>query len=101
MNRTKISFDKLNKISTILKVISHPVKLEILEILEKSEPLSVAEIHKKVSIEIEQSMLSHHLIKMKDKNVLKSSKKGKNNFYEITDRKILNIFSCIDKCDII
>jgi len=50
-------------------------------------------------MDIEQSMLSHHLSKMKANGVLCSEKKGKNNFYSIADRRVLKIFDCIDSCD--
>ena len=38
--KRKFSISKLQKVAKILKTISHPVKLEILEILESNEPLT-------------------------------------------------------------
>lgn len=98
--RRRLSFDKLNSIAKILKVVSHPVRLEILEILEAEEPLTVSEIRERINSEIEQSMLSHHLIKMKDNGILTSYKKGKNSYYSLTDRTMMNIFDCIGVCDV-
>jgi DNA-binding transcriptional ArsR family regulator len=98
--RRRLSFDKLNSIAKILKVVSHPVRLEILEILEAEEPLTVSEIKDRVSTDIEQSMLSHHLIKMKDNNILRSYKQGKNSYYSLMDRTMMSIFDCIGVCDV-
>jgi len=95
----KLSYEKLSWVANVLKVISHPVRLEVLEILETKEPLDVSTIQGLLEMDIEQSMLSHHLNKMKANGVLCSEKKGKNNFYSIADRRVLKIFDCIDSCD--
>ena len=91
-------WDEENKL--ILKTISHPVKLEILEVLESNEPLDVSSICNKIGINCEISMMSHHLSKMKDNGVLVSEKKGKQVFYKIADRQLLSIFDCMEGCDL-
>lgn len=98
--KRNLSFEKLTAVANILKTISHPVRLEILEILEHEEPLSVSSIRERIQIEVEQSMLSHHLIKMKDKGILSSTKQGKHIFYSIIDRQVLKIFDCMENCSI-
>ncbi len=99
--KRNISYEQLEIVAKVLKAISHPVRLEILEILEVEEPLSVSSIRERLSSEVEQSMLSHHLIKLKDKGVLCSTKEGKNILYRIQDRQILKIFDCMEKCSFI
>jgi DNA-binding transcriptional ArsR family regulator len=98
--RRRLSFDKLNNVAKVLKVVSHPVRLEILEILEADEPLTVSEIQERINSPVEQSMLSHHLIKMKDNGILTSYKQGKNSYYQLTDRTMMNIFDCIGICEV-
>ena len=71
-------------------------KCAILEVLETEEPLDVSTICKRIGAECEISMMSHHLAKMKDNDILVSEKKGKQVFYRIKDRKILNIFDCLE-----
>jgi DNA-binding transcriptional ArsR family regulator len=90
----------ISRVADILKTIGHPVRLEILEALESAEPLTVSQIQDKINISTEQSLLSHHLIKMKDRGLLKSEKKGMNVYYSLTDRNILKIFDCMEKCDL-
>ena len=87
--------------SVILKTISHPVKLEILEILQQYIKLDVSTILEKLKIKCEISMLSHHLSKMKDNGILISDKKGKQVFYSIADRNILKIFECMENCKLV
>lgn len=99
-SKRNISIQKLEQVAHVLKTISHPVRLQILEVLEEEEPLDVTTIRERISITVEQSMLSHHLIKMKDKGVLQSVKEGKSVLYSLCDRQILKIFDCMEKCDL-
>ncbi len=103
MKSTKrnLSAEKLQKVAKILKAIGHPVKLEILEVLESEEMLDVSTICEKIGTDCEISMMSHHLAKMKDKGILTSEKKGKQVFYRILDRQILNIFDCMEGCELV
>lgn len=52
--KRNIEAEKLQKIAKILKAVSHPLRWEILELLEEKAPQSVAEILEQ--IEIEQSL---------------------------------------------
>ncbi len=99
LTKRKFSANKLQGIAKILKTIAHPVKLEILEVLETEEPLDVSTICNRIGAECEISMMSHHLAKMKDNGIVVSEKKGKQVFYRIADRKVLQIFDCMEKCD--
>ncbi|MFK7813044.1 MAG: ArsR/SmtB family transcription factor [Maribacter sp.] len=103
MKQTKRKFSaaKLQKVAKILKTIAHPVKLEILEILEFEEPLDVSTLRERIGSQCEISMMSHHLSKMKDNGILVSEKRGKQVFYSIADRHLLNIFDCMENCDLI
>ena len=100
MKATKrnLSVKKLQTVAKILKTISHPVRLEILEVLEAEEPLDVGTICSRLGVECEISMMSHHLAKMKDNGILVSDKQGKQVYYRMTDRHILNIFDCMENC---
>ena len=98
--KRQLSISKLQKVAKILKTIAHPVKLEILEVLEFKEPLDVTTICNKIGLECEISMMSHHLSKMKDNGILVSEKRGKQVFYSIADRHLLNIFDCMENCDL-
>lgn len=98
VKRRNIPFEKLQKVAEVLKAISHPIRLEILEILEHKGASTVSEIRSQLVLEIEQSLLSHHLIKMKDKGILHSQKQGKYIYYAIVDPAITGIFDCMEKC---
>ena len=98
--KTQLGADQLTRVAEILKTIGHPVRLQILEALEEKEPLTVSEIKEKIESDTEQSLLSHHLIKMKDRGILKCEKQGMNVLYRLEDRNILKIFECMESCNL-
>lgn len=93
----KISTEDILKMAELLRVIAHPMRLDILQLLREEKELTVGEIQSKLDCNCEQSMLSHHLTKMKDKGVLKSHKKGKFIYYSLVNEKICSIFECFNK----
>ena len=95
--RRKIEATKLGKMADILKAISHPLRLEVLELLEENQPQSVGEILEQVNVE--PSLLSHHLTKMKDKGILDSFRDGRNIYYQLAFKEITKIFDCMENCD--
>ena len=72
-------------------MVAHPVKLEILEVLESHEPMDVSSLCAEIGAECQISMMSQHLAKMKDNGILQSEKKGKQVFYRIADRRLLRV----------
>lgn len=96
-----IDFDKFARAAEILKTISHPVRLEIIERLAEAEPLSVNDIQASLKATVEQSMLSHHLIKMKDKGLLVCEKRGTFIYYRLADRSILKLLDCMSQCTLL
>lgn len=93
MNSTplKKSIEELIDTAKTLKVVAHPVRLQVLEVLENEISLSVSAISDSLSTSVEQSMLSHHLIKMRDNGILRSKKVGKYNHYSLLNKNLLSI----------
>lgn len=91
-----IDVQELSAIADVLKVIAHPIRLEIIELLEVHKAMCVSDIQDKLNIE--QSQLSHHLSKMKEKGVLKAERDGKNIFYSLSFSQITKIFDCMQHC---
>ena len=88
--------EQLERASSMLKAIAHPMRIAILSYLEDGRKLTVTEIHEKLNIE--QSTTSHHLGIMKDKGVLNSKRDGKNTYYFLRHEELSNIVECISKC---
>jgi DNA-binding transcriptional ArsR family regulator len=93
-----ISLEKLDFIANTLKVVSHPIRIKIIEVLENNAELSVQDISKLIGENIEQSLLSHHLIKMKNNNIIESKKIGQFVFYKLKLKELSNLLDCMEKC---
>lgn len=97
-NREEEAVERINQIAYILKGIGHKVRLQIIQLLESGTALSVGEIQ--AELHIEQTVLSHHLSKMRDMGLLIAERDGKKIYYKLKDEQISQIISCMKKCDI-
>jgi len=91
-----IEADKFERIAFILKTVAHPVRLQIIRLLDQNARLSVNEICENLGTE--QSLTSHHLSNMKLKGILMSKREGKNVYYSLKQRDILQLFTCLENC---
>lgn len=98
ISKDQISADKLVRISEIFQGLAFPVRLRILELLEDGRDYAVFEILEK--IDIEASLLSHHLSKMKNIGILDSYRKGRNVYYRLAIKEITKVFDCIHACEL-
>ena len=71
-----------------LKVLSHPVRLKVIEILKSGEQ-NVGSMAKKLGVE--QSSLSKHLSALRDAGILKSRQERTTVFYSIRDHDIFRV----------
>jgi len=97
MNKTKssIPISLLERMSLTLRVLAHPHRLKIIELLDGESSAPVSRIQ--TAIALPQSATSQHLGHMKRVGLLKSSRRGKEVWYEIADPKALTILDCIRK----
>ena len=96
--KTIMSISGLSKIAEVVKTIGHPQRIEIIEVLRTFPSLTVQDIQDKMRTKIEQSLLSHHLIKMKDKGILVSRKEGSSVFYSLRVKDMLRLLECLENC---
>lgn len=74
------------------KVFSHPIRLQILNILREQE-MSVSELAERLSVAM--GNLSQHLNMMRQRRVLASRKDGNNVYYRLANPKLLKAFDLI------
>jgi DNA-binding transcriptional ArsR family regulator len=92
----ELSIEKLELAANLLKAIAHPIRIAILQQLERGKKLTVTEIYE--SLGIEQATTSHHLGILKDKGVLCSRRDGKNTYYFMKHDMLSQVVDCINKC---
>ena len=91
-----LSVEKMEKVAFILKTTAHPTRIAIVQLLAAQESLSVSDISERMHVE--QSLLSHHLAGMKLKGILSSSREGKNIYYALKMREVIDVIQCLAAC---
>lgn len=92
----RIQTEKLQLAINMLKVIAHPVRLAIVDLLTENKRMTVLEIQN--ALNLEQAIASQQITLMEDKGVLKSEKIGRNKFVSLRFPKMKNIVICLENC---
>lgn len=92
----RIQAEKLLTAVNMLKVIAHPVRISIVDILNENTKMTVLEIQN--ALHLEQAIASHHLTLLEDKGVLVSEKVGRNKYVSLRFPKMINIVNCLENC---
>lgn len=77
----------------MLRCLGHPVRLRILDFLERRDEATVTEVYE--ALGLEQAVCSQHLNLMRDKGILARRKDGVNVFYRLGDPRALKVLSCL------
>ena len=91
-----LDIEKMEKVAFILKTTAHPTRIAIVQLLAAHEQLSVNDICERLNTE--QSLTSHHLATMKLKGLLSSSRSGKNIYYSLKMREVIDVIQCLASC---
>lgn len=95
---TRVEAEQLDRAAAMLKVLSHPKRLAIVDLLGKSKSkdhqMSVTEIYQ--ALDIPQAIASQHLITLKDRGVLKSTKVGTKIYYSLAVPQLLKIIDTLE-----
>ncbi len=96
MDFSDLKPEEVEKAASMMKAISHPMRLTILGYLGDHKQLNVTEIHQLLGVE--QSTASHHLGILKDKGILTSKRQGKNTLYYLSHKNLSKLVRCISEC---
>jgi len=96
MNENELTAEQLDSAAQILKAMAHPVRVSIIALLQ-NEKMNVTKIYE--ALNLEQSVVSHHLGILRDKSVLISERDGKNVFYSLRSELLSSVIQCVTKCN--
>lgn len=88
---------KLESVASKLRAMSHPMRIAIIELLNEKEKMNVTEIYE--SLKLEQAAASHHLNILKSKGIVISRRSGKQIYYMLKSGTLIDIITCINKCN--
>jgi DNA-binding transcriptional ArsR family regulator len=82
----KIDTEKLDDMAELLRAVAHPLRIAIIDLLQDGKQLTVTQIQKELGVE--QAVTSHHLIILKNKEVLRHKRQGKTILYYLRNENI-------------
>lgn len=85
--------NKLERSAEILRVLAHPVRLQIVHQLIGKKALNVTELQQ--ILKLPQSTVSQHLHKMRNHKVLLHERKGTEVFYRVDDVQVKQTVSIL------
>lgn len=91
----EIPAETLRQMADTLRLIAHPHRLRIIEMLEAAGTAPVHQIT--VRLGLPQAATSQHLNQMRRRSLLRSERRGKEVWYSIADPRSLTILNCIRK----
>lgn len=91
-----ISAELVEFAANMLKTVGHPVRLRIVELLEKLGEAPVNRIQEE--LQLSQPVVSQHLTKMKALGLLRAQRKGGLMFYSVSLQQLYKLLDCIRSC---
>jgi DNA-binding transcriptional ArsR family regulator len=91
----KLEYAKLRRAVLTLRSINHPLRKQMLVLLEQKKKMTVTEIYDK--LKLEQSVASQHLAIMRRADVVKTTRDGKFIFYSVNSKRIEEIAALVDQ----
>ncbi len=88
---------KMDEAAYTLKAISNGTRLCVISLLSEQNEMNVSQLGE--LLKCEQSLLSHHLTDMRAKGILNCRRDGKNCFYSLKNKQIVQILDCIRTCN--
>ncbi len=85
-NHIKNAYEEM---ANLLRVISHPVRLAILDILHEEEEICVC--HLEAMLGYRQAYLSQHLMCLREIGLLSDHRVGRNVYYRIKEKGVIPI----------
>jgi ArsR family transcriptional regulator len=89
--------EALIRAADTIKLLGHPERLKIVEVLEGGEA-TVSDVQD--ALDLPQAIVSQHLAKLKGHGVVASERDGVHVYYRIVEPKVRHILECIRNCDV-
>ena len=89
----RLDAERVQETARMLRCVGHPLRLRILDLLERCGELTVTEIYE--TLGLEQAVCSQHLTLMRDKGMLNRRREGVNVIYSIGDTRAFKVLGCV------
>ncbi len=86
---------KLESASSVMRAITHPLRLKLIGFIDQSRRINVNKIYK--SLKMEQSVASQHLRILREDNLVKAERNGKLIYYTVNYEKLQAVADGVSK----
>jgi len=93
----KLNTELMEQAAYTLKAISQGTRLCVISLLAEKDEMNVSQLVEE--LKCEQSLLSHHLTDMRAKGILNCRREGKNCYYSLKNKQMIQIIDCIRSCN--
>ena len=90
---SSLSIEFLERVASVLKLLAHPQRLKIVELLETAGAAPVHELEERLGLA--QAATSQHLGQMKRVGLITAERRGKEVWYRLADPRCAAILDCI------
>lgn len=84
---------KTDQAVELLKTLAHPLRMRIVLLLTQEPSINVSTLQSQ--LKVDQTLLSQHLIKMKDRGLLTSVRQGQQVYYSLPDSGISEVIKIL------
>ena len=88
-----LSIADLARMAKVLKLLAHPYRLKIVDVLESEDSVPVHGLMDR--LDLPQAAVSGHLKKMLRAGLVAAERRGKEVWYSLGDRRSLTILNCM------
>jgi ArsR family transcriptional regulator len=85
---------KLKHGASVMRALSHPVRLKIMEYIDKNKVINVNKIY--AALKLEQSITSQHLCTLRKEKLVISKREGKFIYYSVNYERVQNVLIQIE-----
>ena len=89
----ELTIEYLGRVAQMLRLLAHPHRLKIVEALDAGGAQPVFALMERVGLA--QAPMSQHLNLMRRSGLVESRRRGREVWFDIADRRCLNILNCI------
>lgn len=96
MRKSKVTIndEQLQVSSEVLRALAHPLRMKILEFIDKHKTINVNKIYN--SMKLEQSITSQHLKILRKNKIVHTERDGKFIHYSVNYPKLTSVLKAVD-----
>ncbi len=87
----------LEAAAAVIKMLGHPMRLRIVELLEEGE-MSVSELT--AAVGAQQAIVSQQLVKLRSRGIVAARRSGASVFYRVDNPRVAKILDCVRHCSV-